>query len=182
MAVNVVAKRLSTASPRRLPEWSGRWTGWIRRVVFAGAAALAVTFAMVAPATAAAHSADLAVNHAYVAGGATSAEYGDSLTFVFGAKNFGPGTADVSINLVTARGLTVKSLECVLRGGFVIAPDGPDCETGGAAAGQPAGHLVLTGTVTGTSNVVMTACVSNLDWSIDPHSSNNCRTLRVRLL
>jgi hypothetical protein len=131
---------------------------------------------------AAGSTADLGVNQAYVAGGATSAEYGDSLTFVFGAKNFGPATADVSINLVTSRGLSAESMNCVLRSGFVINPDGPSCETGSAKAGQSGGHLVLTATVTGTSNVVVTACVSNLNEATDPHSANNCRTLRVRVL
>jgi hypothetical protein len=127
-------------------------------------------------------SADVGINQAYVAGGATSAESGDSLTFVFGAKNLGPGMADVSINLVASRGLTGGSLECVLRSGSVINPDGSDCETGWAKAGQSGGHLVLTGTVTGASNVVVTTCVGSLNESIDPHSANNCRTLHVRVL
>lgn len=157
-------------------------SGWVCRVGFAGTAAVAAIVAAVAPAVAALPSADVAVNQAYVAGGATSAEYGDSLTSVFGAKNLGPGAADVSINLVKSRGLTAKSLQCVLRNGFVINPDGPSCETGFAKAGQSGGHLVLTGTVAGTSNVVVTACVSNLNGSIDPHSGNNCRTLRVRVV
>jgi hypothetical protein len=156
-------------------------SGWARRAVFAGVGALAVTAGAVAPAMAAA-SVDLGVNQAYVAGGATSAEYGDSLTFTFGAKNFGPATADVSINLVTIRGVKLDALQCVLRNGFVINPDGHNCETGLTKAGQSGGHLVLTGTVTGASNVVVKACVTDLNGSTDPNTANNCRTLRVQLV
>jgi Domain of unknown function DUF11 len=155
--------------------------GWARRAAFACVGALAVTAGAVAPAMAAV-SADLGVNQAYVAGGATSAEYGDSLTFTFGAKNFGPATADVSINLVTIRGIKLDALQCVLRSGFVINPDGHNCETGLTKAGQSGGHLVLTGTVTGTSNVVVKACVTDLNGSTDPNTANNCRTLRVALV
>jgi Domain of unknown function DUF11 len=157
-------------------------TAWVRRIAFAGTAALAGSIATIAPAMAAGASADLAINHAYVAGGATRAEAGHSLTFDFGAKNFGPSIADVSIDLVTSRGLTGKTLECVLRNGSVINPDDPNCETGTAKAGQSGGHLVLTGTVSGTSNVTVTACVESLNGTVDPHSANNCRTLRVQLL
>jgi Domain of unknown function DUF11 len=155
---------------------------WVRRFAFAGTAVIATTVAAVAPAMAAGGSADVGINQAYVAGGATHAQLGDSLTFAFGAKNFGPGVADVSIDLVTSRGLTGGSLECVLRSGSMIDSDGPSCETGSAKAGQSGGHLVLTGTVTGTSNVVVTACVESLNGSTDPHSTNNCRTLHVRVL
>jgi hypothetical protein len=160
----------------------GHRSRWFCRVAVAATAALAATVAAVAPAMAAESSADLAVDQASVAGGATSAEAGDSLTFVFGAKNLGPDAGDVSINQVNVRGLTVDSLECVPRSGLVIQPDGPDCETGIAAAGQSGGHLVLTGTVTGTSTVVVVVCVSSLNGSIDPNRANNCRTLHVRLL
>ena len=44
--------------------------------------------------------ADLGITQAYVAGDAQRAESGQALTFVFTAKNFGPGPAEVSINLV----------------------------------------------------------------------------------
>jgi hypothetical protein len=155
---------------------------WIFRVAFACTAALAATVATVVPAMAAGASADVAINQAYVAGGATRAEAGHSLTFEFGAKNFGPGIADVSIDLVTSRGLTGATLECVLRNGSVINPDSPNCETGTAKAGQSGGHLVLTGTVAGTSNVTVKACVESLNGTVDPHSGNNCRTLHVQLL
>jgi hypothetical protein len=155
---------------------------WVRRIAFAGTAALAGTIATIAPAMAAGASADVGINQAYVAGGATRAEAGHSLTFDFGAKNFGPGIADVSIDLITSRGLTGETLECVLRNGSVINPDGPNCETGTAKANQSGGHLVLTGTVGGTSNVTVTACAESLNGSVDPHSANNCRTLHVRVL
>jgi hypothetical protein len=156
---------------------------WAKRVGLAGAGALLLIVG-VTPAVALATDlpADLAVNQAYVAGGATSAEYGQSLTFVFGARNKGPGVADVSINLVTIRGLQRTALQCVLPNGGVINPDGNNCEPGETLAGHSAGHLVLTGTVTGTSNIVVRACVTDLSGATDPVSGNNCKRLRVTLL
>lgn len=156
---------------------------WARRVGLAGAGALLLTAAVTpAVALATATPADLAVNQAYVAGGATSAEYGQSLTFVFGARDNGPGAADVSINLVTIRGLQRTALQCVLPNGQVIDPDGNSCEPGVTRAGHSAGRLVLTGTVTGTSNIVVRACASDLSGAPDPVSGNNCKRLRVTLL
>ena len=157
------------------------------------AATLALTLAVSAGAAVATRgatprlrSADLGMIKAYVAGGASSAQLGNPLTFVFSAKNFGPGTGDVSIDLRAVNGLDrdapTSSLSCVLPGGFLINPDGDSCEPGQIRAGHRAGSLVLTGVVDGTADIVVRACTHDLSDAPDPRPGNDCRTLRVRLV
>jgi hypothetical protein len=133
----------------------------------------------------AAHGPDLAVVQAYVAGAARSAELGESLTFVFSARDNGPGPADLAIDLRTIRGIdrdgVATRLSCVLPNGFVIEPDGDFCEPGPLRPGQRAASLVFTGDVTGLSDIVVRACATNLSGTPDPKPGNNCRTLRVAL-
>jgi hypothetical protein len=130
--------------------------------------------------------ADLGIINAYVAGGASSAELGNPLTFVFAAKNFGPGTSDVSIELQAISGLgreaPTSSLSCVLPGGFVINPDGNFCEPGQILSGHRAGSLVLTGVVDGTGDIAVRACTRDLSNAPDPRPGNDCRTLHVQLV
>jgi hypothetical protein len=157
------------------------------------AATLALTLAVSAGAAVATRGttqrlrpADLAIINAYVAGGASSAQLGNPLTFVFFAKNFGPGTGDVSIDLQAISGLDrdapTSSLSCVLPRGFVINPDGNSCEPGQILAGHRAGSLVLTGVVDGTGDIVIRACTRDLSDAPDPRPGNDCRTLQVQLV
>ena len=129
--------------------------------------------------------ADLGIVQAYVAGGARSAEFGQTLAFVWTAKNFGPGVADVSIDLVSVTGIDeladTSTESCVLPNGSMINADTPSCEPGTFRAGQRAGSLVFTGVVDGTADIVLRVCTSELSGARDPRASNDCRTLRVAL-
>ena len=124
---------------------------------------------------------DLGIVQAYVAGDARRAEFGQTLTFVFTAKNFGPGVGDVSIDLVSVAGIDqqadTSSENCVLPNGTVINADTPSCEPGQFGKGRSAGSLVFTGVVDGTSDVIVRACTSDLGGANDPRASNDCRTL-----
>jgi hypothetical protein len=168
-----------------------RPTRWIRRpgLVVALVAATIITPAATSVAAANAPArvrpADLGIIQAYVAGGARSAEFGQTLTFVWTAKNFGPGVADVSIDLVSVTGIDeladTSAENCVLPNGTVINADTPSCEPGIFRAGQRAGSLVFSGVVDGTADIVLRVCTSELSGARDPRASNNCRTLRVAL-
>jgi hypothetical protein len=165
-----------------------RWTRLAGLVVVLSAATIITPAgASVAAANAPARvrPADLGIVQAYVAGGARSAGLGQTLTFVWTAKNFGPGVADVSIDLVSVTGIDqfadTSSENCVLPDGSVINADTPSCEPGIFRAGQRAGSLVFTGVVDGTADIVLQACARDLSGARDPRASNNCRTLRVAL-
>lgn len=159
-----------------------------RRHLAAAAAAAALTalgLAVPIPASAAVANPDLAISRAYVAGGVTTATAGDSLTFVFNARNNGPGPGDLAITLIWAhnvdRTAPTSSLTCVLPNGATFEPDGDNCEPGIIRPGQHPTSMVLTGVATGR-DIDVKACVTNLSAdAVDPVSSNNCRTLRVDL-
>ena len=161
-----------------------RTTRWITT---AGLAAGLVATGILgsAGAAAAATGPDLGITQAYVAGGARIAEFGQTLTFVWTAKNFGPGRADMSIDLVSVQGIdqfaATSSENCVFPNGLVYNADTPSCEPGIFRAGRSAGSLVFTGVVDGTANIAVRVCTHDLSGSRDPNASNNCRTLRVTL-
>jgi hypothetical protein len=159
-----------------------------RRHLVVSTAAVALTVVGLAvpgsPASAASGP-DLAIAKAYVAGGVTSAEAGDSLTFVFNARNNGPGPADLAITLIWAHGIDrnmpSSRLTCVLPNGATFEPDGDNCEPGVIRPGQRPSSLVFTGVATGT-DIDVKACVTNLTiTAVDPVRTNNCRILRVNL-
>ena len=133
---------------------------------------------------AAATGPDVAMVRSYVAGGITSSVAGQPLTFVFRARNNGPGPADLAITLVWAHGIdlsrSTSRISCGLPNGSLIEPDGNICEPGPIRPGQRASSLILNGVATGT-DIDVKACASNLTVSIDPVPRNNCRTLRVDL-
>ncbi len=129
------------------------------------------------------HGPDLAVSRAYVAGGVHFAEAGDSVTLVFSARDNGPGPADLSIDLRSINGIdrdaNTTRVGCVLPGGALINADGNSCEPGFVKAHQNGSALVLTGNVTGTGDVVVRVCTSNLSGDRDPKPGNDCRTLKI---
>ncbi|MFL6100002.1 MAG: hypothetical protein ACJ71T_08635 [Actinomycetales bacterium] len=157
-----------------------------RRIVLAAtAAALAVAgFALPSGSASAATGPDVAMVRAHTAGGVTSAEAGDQITFVFSAQNNGPGGADLAITLIWAHGIDrnmpTSRLSCVLPNGSVFEPDGDSCEPGFVRPGQRPSSLVFTGVATG-QDIDVKACASNLTVSVDPLPRNNCRTVRVDL-
>jgi hypothetical protein len=154
-----------------------------RRLAVSAAAAALTTVGLAVPATpaSAATGPDLAISRAYVAGGITSATAGDTLTFVFNARNNGPGPADLAITLIWAHYVERTDLTCVLPNGATFEPDGDNCEPGIIRPGQHPSSMVLTGVATGR-DIDVKACVTNLSaTAVDPVRSNNCRTLRVDL-
>jgi hypothetical protein len=157
-----------------------------RRILLAATTAVlaAVGLALPSGSASAATGPDVAMVRAHTAGGVTSAEAGDQITFVFSARNHGPGPADLSINLIWAHGIdlnrSTSRISCVLPNGALIEPDGQNCEPGFIRPNQRASSLILTGLATG-QDIDVKACATNLTVSVDPLPRNNCRTVRVDL-
>ena len=153
----------------------------MRRIVLALAAgaALIVSFALATSGTSAAPAPSA---HGYsitgsVAGGVTSAEFDQPLTFVFTEKNTGSTAQSVDLVLESLTHASLASIGCVQPGGAEFNPDGNDCEPGFLNHGQSA-SAVFNATVTGSSgNVTARVCLSNEGTgTVGP-----CQTLTVHL-
>lgn len=154
-----------------------------RRSLLALSATALAAGVITLPSTAwAATGPDLAMGHATVVGGVTSAEAGQPLTFVFPARNNGPGPADMAITLIWAHGIDLNRdtsrITCVLPDGSLIEPDGQGCEPGFIRPGQKPPRLIFNGVATGT-DIDVKVCVSNLSGAVDPVPRNNCRDPKV---
>ena len=135
----------------------------IRRVIvilILGAAVVAG--AMLTATSASAATTGSFVLKASVAGGITTIQTDQTLTFVFTETNH--TTAAVSEDLVLKKvaNVSVTAMTCVLPNGFAINPDSPNCEPGFVKPGKHA-SMVLTTTVTGASGALASArvCLSN---------------------
>jgi hypothetical protein len=154
----------------------------MRRIVLALAASAAIilSFALATSGTSAAPAPSA---HGFtitgsVAGGVTSAEFGQPLTFVYSEKNTGSTAQSEDLVLESLTHASLVSIGCVPPGGAEINPDGNDCEPGFLSHGQSA-SAVFNATITGTSGTVAArVCLSNEGTGI----VGPCQTLTVHLL
>jgi hypothetical protein len=153
----------------------------MRRTVLALSASVAIVLSF-AIASASSSAAPAPSAHGFtltgvVAGGVTSAEFGQPLTFVFSEKNTGTTSQTVDLVLESLSHATLASIGCVEPGGAEINPDGQDCEPGFLSHTQTA-SIVLNTTITGTSgNVAARLCLSNEGTGV----VGPCETLTVHL-
>jgi hypothetical protein len=152
----------------------------MRRIILAlgASAAIIISFVMANAAAAApvvtAHGFSL---NGSVAGGVTSAESGQPLTFVFTEKNVGTTAQSEDLVLESITNAGVVSVGCVLPGGAQINPDGQDCEPGFLSHGKVASS-VINATVTGsTGTVAARLCLTNEGTGV----VGPCTTLTVHL-
>jgi hypothetical protein len=138
--------------------------------VIAIVGATAVAGALVAPETSAsaARSRSAASGHAFAlggstAGGITTIQSSQTLTFVFTETNQSKAAANEDLELINVAHVTVSDagMTCVLSGGLAINPDGHFCEPGFVKSEHHA-SMVLT-TIAGASGAIATArvCLSN---------------------
>ena len=131
----------------------------IRRVIVIvtlGAAAFVVAI-LTATSASAATTGSFALK-ASVAGGITTIQSGQTLTFVFTEINQPTKGANEDLGLVRMANVSVADMVCVLPGGAAINPDTPFCEPGLVKPGQHAA-MVLTTTVTGAPGAAAKARV-----------------------
>ncbi|HUZ70987.1 MAG TPA: hypothetical protein VMU65_14865 [Candidatus Saccharimonadales bacterium] len=154
----------------------------MRRTVLALAAgaAIVLSFALATRGTSAAPapSAHGFIVTGSVAGGVTSAESGQPLTFAFSEKSTGstPQSEDLVLESLTHASLV--SIGCVEPNGSQINADGNACEPGFLSHGQSA-SAVYNATITGTSgNVAARLCLSNEGTGV----VGPCVTLTVHLV
>jgi hypothetical protein len=137
----------------------------MRRTILAlgAGAAIVVSFVMVNAATSAAPpiTAHGFALHGSVAGGVTTAETSQPLTFVFTEKNVGTTAKTEDLVLESLSNASVVSIGCVLAGGVQINPDGYYCEPGSVHPNQVASSVVNTMTGSSTGTVAARLCLSN---------------------
>jgi hypothetical protein len=169
--------------PRYGPGNYNRRGDTMRRTVFT---ALAVGSACALTSTPMSHAAtttvDLSTTGSVVAG-ITGAQMGQELAFSFTTKNNSTSTAtDVSVRFTVTNGSVSQSdyICSLISNHFDIHPDTPACETGSLSAGKSTTNAILVATkATGTMTVK--ACSTSLNAVTDPVSSNNCKTLAVKI-
>jgi hypothetical protein len=125
---------------------------------------------------------DLAISGSVVAG-VTGAQPGQHIPFVFTMANRSSATADVAFTftLSHARASGSDYVCPTVSGHFDINPDTPSCEPGFLTGGHStSAAIIITPTIT-TGTVSVRACASNLSGTADPVSSNNCKTLSIRI-
>jgi Domain of unknown function DUF11 len=154
----------------------------MRKTVFT---VLAVGSACALTGTAVSHAAattvDLSTTGSVVAG-ITSAQVGQELAFSFATKNNSTSTAtDISVRFTVTNGAVSRSdyICSLISNHFDIDPDTPACETGSLGPGKSTTNAILVATkAAGTMTVK--ACSSSLTYT-DPVSTNNCKTLSVKI-
>jgi hypothetical protein len=148
------------------------------------AVAAACTLAGAMTSDAATTSIDLSMTGNVVAG-VTSAETFHELPFLFTMKNNSTTTTEQAVVFtftVTNGTVSTEDYVCPLIGNhFAINPDTPSCEPGALGATKNAQAAILVRPVkSGTLSVK--ACASTNTSVVDPVSSNNCKTLSVKIL
>jgi len=138
-----------------------------------------------AGASAAAPTTDLAVTGSVAGGLRSTGETSHALAFSFDLKNKGPNAVTSSADMTYSKvhnGFVVDQL-CVMANGIGFNADSPTCEPGTLAAGESTHMVLLLKPTAGALNRTLTVqvCASTEDSEVDPVSSNNCKTLSVRL-
>jgi hypothetical protein len=147
-----------------------------------GAAAVAaavlttVTSAFATPSGPAAARATFAVR-GNIAGGITTIQTGQTLTYVFTEVNRTTAGAIEDLHLTRVNNVSVTAMTCVVPGGSAIDPDSPFCEPGLVNPGERAA-MVVTTTVTGDSGTASArVCLTNEDTG----ATGPCKTVSVTI-
>jgi hypothetical protein len=151
----------------------------MRRIILALGASVAVvvSFVMVNAATSAAPpitAHGFALNGS-VAGGVTSAQSGQPLTFVFTEKNVGTTAQTEDLILESLSNASIVSIGCKVPGGAQINPDGQDCEPGFVHPNQVAASVINATITASTGTVAARLCLSNEGTGV----VGPCQTLTV---
>jgi hypothetical protein len=162
----------------------------IRRRITAGCAALLVctgaVIALGAVSEAATTSADLAVTGSVVGGITKVAGHEHGLVFSYTLTNKGPNASGGSADLVlSVTGGSFTDIACIPPTHTPINPDGTFCEDGPLSSGQSSKDVAIVApTAASGGKVTMRACAMNEAGAdaTDPVSTNNCKTLSVRVL
>ncbi len=153
----------------------------MRRTILAlgAGAAIVVSFLMVSAATSAAPpiTAHGFALHGSVAGGVTSSQTSEPLTFVFTEKNVGTSAQIEDLVLESLSHASVVSIGCTLTSGFEINPDGNFCEPGTVKPGQVAASVINTMTGSSTGTVAARLCLSNESTGV----VGPCQTVTVNI-
>jgi len=127
---------------------------------------------------------DLATTGSVMAGVTSAQAGGQELAFSFSTKN-NSTTTSVSLAVtftVTNGTLNATDYICpLISNHFNINADTPSCEPGVIGPGKTASTGLLVATKN-SGTLTVKACSSNLDGLVDPVSSNNCRTLSVKIV
>jgi Domain of unknown function DUF11 len=142
------------------------------------------TFAVSTGSDAATTAADLSMTGNVVAG-VQSSQSGQEVPFLFKLTNKSTTTsANVSFYFSITNGTASDSVDdyvCpLISNHFNIYPDTPACEPGSLAAGKTTQAAILVTPKSGVTTMSVKACAQNLS-STDPTSSNNCKTLSVKI-
>jgi hypothetical protein len=112
-----------------------------------------------------------------IAGGITTIQTDQTLTFVFREINHTTAGAPEDLNLTKVTNVSVAAITCVVPGGFAINSDGRSCEPGTVKPGQHA-SMVVTTTVTGSSGAASArVCLSNGNTGV----IGPCKTLSANI-
>ena len=127
---------------------------------------------------------DLAMTGSVVAG-VTSAQSSQHLPFTFTMTNKSSSTAAGSVSFtftVTNGTADTADYVCPLTSNhFDINPDTPSCEPGGLAATKSTRAAIIVTPSISTGTVTVRSCASDLTGSTDPVSSNNCKSLSIKI-
>jgi hypothetical protein len=127
---------------------------------------------------------DLAMTGASVVAGVKVTQGSDQLVpFSFTAKNNSSRVADLNFTFTVTHGSPAPGgYICPLPVSKVdINPDSPNCELGSLAAGHSSSAGIIVSAIGASGQyVTVKACVSDFT-ATDPVSSNNCRTLKVKI-
>jgi uncharacterized repeat protein (TIGR01451 family) len=129
---------------------------------------------------------DLSMTGSAVAG-VTSAQWGvgQEVAFTYALKNKSTtASANVSFTFTITNGTAPDPGDYIcplIRNHFDILPDTPACEPGALGAGGTAQAAILA-TPSAAGTMTVKACAQNLSATVpDPVSSNNCKTLSVKI-
>lgn len=151
----------------------------MRRIILALGASVVVvvSFVMVNAATSAAPpiTAHGFALQGSVAGGITSSQTSEPLTFVFTEKNVGTIAQSEDLVLESLSNASIVSIGCKVPGGFEINPDGQDCEPGFVHPNQVAASVINATVTASTGTVSARLCLSNEGTGV----VGPCQTLSV---
>ena len=113
-----------------------------------------------------------------------SAEVGQELAFLFTTTNKSTtASADLSVTFAVKNG-SVRGSDYIcnlISNHFAISPDTPSCEPGPLGPAKTTRNAILV-TAVATGTMTVRACSTALNGYPDPVSSNNCKTLSVRIV
>ena len=113
-----------------------------------------------------------------------SADVGQELAFLFTTTNKST-TASAELNVTfTVRNGIVRNSDYIcnlISNHHAISPDTPSCEPGLLGPAKATRNAILV-TATATGTMTVKACSTAINGYSDPVSSNNCKTLTVKIV